>query len=183
MFGARGACRVTESSATSSTETPIALERGMWSLKYCASSAASTGSPCQWVSRGEVTCASRPAGCAGHPSSKEAGIPVLPDQSDELLDRGNVRSRPVTVPFHVLTQPEDPPAAHRTYVGRLGDRNLDSLSGSTAESLPHLENLHALTGETKCEIDLLTKVEWRAASFDEGSYRLAYACRLEFGEG
>jgi hypothetical protein len=120
---------------------------------------------------------------AGRSSSKEAGIPVLPDESDELLDRGNVRSGPVTVPFHVLTQPEHAPAPHRTHVGSLRDRDLDSLSGSTTEGRPHLENLHALTRDAKCEIDLLTKVGWRAAPFYEGCYRLAYACRLELSEG
>jgi hypothetical protein len=48
-----------------------------------------------------------------------------------------------------LTQPEDPPAAHRTYVGSLGDGNFDPLAGRTAEGLPQLENLHALTRDAK----------------------------------
>src|SRR4029077_7502569 len=78
-------------------------------------------------------------------SAEEAGISVLVNQGDKLLDGGNVWHRLVTVPLHVLTEPEDSPATRRADEGRLCDRNLNILARSAAVSLPHLKDLHALT--------------------------------------
>src|SRR6516162_8363390 len=134
------------------TETPSAFDRGMCSWMYCASSGGSMDSP--WVWRPPAVRASR--GRCQVASSKEAGIPVFPNQGNELLDRGDVRSRLVAVPLHILTQPENTPPAHRAYVGRLGKGKLDSLGRGAIARAPHLEDLDALTRYPIREVDLLT---------------------------
>src|SRR6516165_582218 len=169
---------MTESSATDTTETPIAFDRGMCSWMYCASSGGCMGS--SWVTRLRPVRDSPQRYQAG--SSKEAGIPVLPNQGDELLDRGNVRGGLVAVPLHVLAQPENAPPAHRAYVGRLGNGKLDSLTGCPTARLAHLKDLDALTRDPIREVGLLTKVVRRTTTFNEGTYRPAYARPLELRE-
>src|SRR3974377_2313639 len=113
---------------------------------YCASSSGCTGSP-------------RDAPRWGYGvSAKEAGIAVLPDQSEELLDRGNIRRGLVTVPLHVLTHPEDPPPAHGAHVASLGDGNLNFLPRSATEGVAHLKDLDTLTREPEREVNLLAEV-------------------------
>ena len=133
-----------------------------------------------WVWRPRAVRASR--GRCHVASSKEAGIPVLPNQGDELLDRGDVGGRLVAVPLHILTQPENAPAAHRAYVGRLGNGKLDSLARGATARAPQLEDLDALTRYPIREVNLLTAVVWGTAAFHEGTYRPAHACTLELGE-
>src|ERR1700747_766605 len=108
MLGASGACRTTASSPTDTTETPMAVVSGMCSWMYCASSPGDIGAEAPALERGTIPHAA----FWGAGSSKEAGVPVLADQRDELIDGRNVGCGLVAVPLHVVAEPEDPPAAH-----------------------------------------------------------------------
>src|SRR5262249_35421928 len=132
MFGASGACRVSALASIDITETPIALLSGMCAWMYCASSAGN-------ISRG-VPIAERVT--MPHPevlrvfaahSSKEAGVPVLVHQRDELIDGGDIGRGLIAVPLHVLTHPEDSPPTHRANIGGFGNRDLDALAGCAAK--------------------------------------------------
>lgn len=100
----------------------------------------------------------------------------------ELIDGVNDRHGFETVPFHVLTEPEDAPAPCRAYVGRLRDRELNLLARGAAVSPPHFKDLHTLTRDPKGQVDLLAKVRRWTPAFNEGAHGLAYPRRFELSK-
>jgi len=86
------------------------------------------------------------------------------------------------VPLQIVTLPEHPPDAARSYVGCLRDGRFAFLVGRAAPDWSNLENLNALPLNAEAEVQFRTNMRRRPTLFHQGIHGPVYSRQLNLRE-
>lgn len=99
----------------------------------------------------------------------EAGMFVLINEFEELVDAPGIRRGCIAMPFEICSHPEDAPQVAGFDIGGFGNGMLQHLAGCAPPARANFEYLHALPGNPETDIQLWTDGRSRTSPFHEGT--------------